>query len=50
MEAICSSKTPVDNQRTARRYIPEDDTLENFLILIIKQALPKLLLSEPCTS
>jgi hypothetical protein len=27
MEAICSSETLVDTQRTARRYIPEVDTL-----------------------
>jgi hypothetical protein len=27
MEAICSSETSVDTQRTTRRYIPEDSTL-----------------------
>jgi hypothetical protein len=27
MEAICSSETSVDTQRTTRRYILEDDTL-----------------------
>jgi hypothetical protein len=27
MEAICSSETSVDFQRTTRRYIPEDSTL-----------------------
>jgi hypothetical protein len=27
MEAICSSETSVDTQRTTRRYIPEDGTL-----------------------
>jgi hypothetical protein len=27
MEAICSSETSIDFQRTARRYIPEDSTL-----------------------
>jgi hypothetical protein len=27
MEPICSSETSVDFQRTARRYIPEDNTL-----------------------
>jgi hypothetical protein len=27
MEAICSSETSVDTQRTIRRYIPEDVTL-----------------------
>jgi hypothetical protein len=29
MEAICSSETSVDTQRTTRRHIPEDDTLHN---------------------
>jgi hypothetical protein len=29
MEAICSSETSVDTQRTTRRYIPEDGTLYN---------------------
>jgi hypothetical protein len=27
MEAICSSETSVDTQRTTQRYIPEVDTL-----------------------
>jgi hypothetical protein len=27
MEAICSSETPVDTQRSTRRYIPKDGTL-----------------------
>jgi hypothetical protein len=31
MEAICSSETSVDTQRTTRRHIPEDDTLHNAL-------------------
>jgi hypothetical protein len=29
MEAICSSETSVDFQRTKRRYIPEDRILHN---------------------
>jgi hypothetical protein len=29
IEAICSSETSVDTQRTTRRYIPEDGTLHN---------------------
>jgi hypothetical protein len=29
MEAICSSETSVETQRTTRRQIPEDDTLHN---------------------
>jgi hypothetical protein len=29
MEAICSSETWVDTQRTTRRYIPEIGTLHN---------------------
>jgi hypothetical protein len=28
MEAICSSETSVESQRTTRRHIPEDDTLQ----------------------
>jgi hypothetical protein len=29
MEAICSSETSTDIQRTTWRYIPEDGTLQN---------------------
>jgi hypothetical protein len=29
MDAICSSETSVETQRTTRRYIPEDDTLHD---------------------
>jgi hypothetical protein len=29
MEAVCSSETPVDTQRTTRRYSPEDGTLQH---------------------
>jgi hypothetical protein len=29
MEAICSSETSADFQRTTKRYIPEDSTLYN---------------------
>jgi hypothetical protein len=29
MEAICSSETSVEFQRTTRRYIPDDGTLHN---------------------
>jgi hypothetical protein len=29
MEAICSSETSVETQRTTRHHIPEDDTLHN---------------------
>jgi hypothetical protein len=32
MEAICSSETSVDTQRTTRHYIPEDYTLHNYLV------------------
>jgi hypothetical protein len=34
MEAICSSETWVDTQRTSRGRIPEDDTLHYSLLLI----------------
>jgi hypothetical protein len=30
MEAICSSETSVETQRTTRRHIPEDDILRIF--------------------
>jgi hypothetical protein len=30
MEALCSSETLVDFQRTTQRYIPEDSTLQYF--------------------
>jgi hypothetical protein len=30
MEAICSSETSVVTQRTTRRHIPEDDTLQSY--------------------
>jgi hypothetical protein len=34
MEATCSSETTVEFQRTTRRYIPEDSTLQSeYLIL-----------------
>jgi hypothetical protein len=29
MEAVCSSETSVETQRTTRRHIPEDDTFHN---------------------
>jgi hypothetical protein len=32
MEAICSSKTSVETQRTTRRHIPQDDTTCRFLL------------------
>jgi hypothetical protein len=32
MEEICSSETSVDFQRTTRRYIPEDSTLDNLIV------------------
>jgi hypothetical protein len=31
MEAIYSSETSVDTQRTKRRFIPEDDTFQPFV-------------------
>jgi hypothetical protein len=32
MEATCSSETSVDFQRTTRRYVPEDRTLQYFTL------------------
>jgi hypothetical protein len=29
MEAICSSETSIETQRTTRRHIPKDETLQN---------------------
>jgi hypothetical protein len=31
IEAMCSSETSVEIQRTTRRHIPEDDTLKNYI-------------------
>jgi hypothetical protein len=36
MEALCSSETSVDSQRTTRRYIPEGDTLHNLKSYILR--------------
>jgi hypothetical protein len=33
LQMICSSETSVDTQRTTRRHIPEDSTLQNSLLL-----------------
>jgi hypothetical protein len=35
MEAICTSETSVDTQRTTRRYIPEVGTLLKFVLFAI---------------
>jgi hypothetical protein len=32
MEAICSFETSVETQRTTRRHIPEDDTLNDNML------------------
>jgi hypothetical protein len=37
MEAICSSETSVETQRTTRRHIPEDDTLQIYSPLLKKK-------------
>jgi hypothetical protein len=34
MEAICSSETSVDTQRTTWQYIPEVDTLQTYVRLM----------------
>jgi hypothetical protein len=34
MEAICSSETSVDIQRTTRRYIPKDGTLQILYVFV----------------
>jgi hypothetical protein len=33
MEATCSSETSAETQRTTRRHIPEDDTLQDMSML-----------------
>jgi hypothetical protein len=35
MEAICSFETSVDTQRTTRRYIPEDGTLQYLQMFVL---------------
>jgi hypothetical protein len=45
MEVICSSETSVC-QRTTRRYIPEDDTLQNYRCENLKSYILKLILIE----
>jgi hypothetical protein len=48
MEAICSSETSVDTQRTARRYIQEDGTLHNHRCENLKSYLDQnCFLSDP---
>jgi hypothetical protein len=42
MKTIFSSKTPVDFQRTTRRYIPEDRTLHNHRCENLKSYIKKL--------
>jgi hypothetical protein len=42
MEAICSSETSVDFQRTTQRYIPEDGTLHNHRCENLKSYITKL--------
>jgi hypothetical protein len=43
MEAISSSETSVETQRTTRRHIPEDDTLQNHRSENLKSYLTHLL-------
>jgi chromosomal replication initiation ATPase DnaA len=40
VEAICSSETSVETQRTTRRHIPEDDTLHNHRCENLKSYIP----------
>jgi hypothetical protein len=39
MEATCSSETSDDFQRTTRRYIPEDKTVDASLLILSKTIL-----------
>jgi hypothetical protein len=50
MEAICSSKMPVDTQWTTQHYIPEVDTLYNHRCENLKSyKAPMLAISSLCT-
>jgi hypothetical protein len=42
IEAICSSETSVETERTTRRHIPEDDTLQKLAYVIHMQGSPEL--------
>jgi hypothetical protein len=42
IEAIYSSETSVETQRTTRRHIPEDDTLKNSIVLQVSTARQQL--------
>jgi hypothetical protein len=46
MEAICSSETSVDTQRTTRRHIPEDNTLHNHRCENVKSYMKSCSLAE----
>jgi hypothetical protein len=46
MEAICSSETSVDIQRTTWRYIPEDSTLHNHRCENLRPAMSNLYVSS----
>jgi hypothetical protein len=52
MEAICSSETSVDSQRTARRYtrIPEDGTLHNHRCENLKSYIASNLFKTQCNT
>jgi hypothetical protein len=47
MEAICSSETSVDTQRTTRFYIPEDGTLHNHRFENLKSHICYMLMMIP---
>jgi hypothetical protein len=47
MEAVCSTETSVDFQRTTRRYIPEDRTLN--IIIVLRTAFNEIWSGEMST-
>jgi hypothetical protein len=47
MELICFSETPVDFQRNALRYIPEDSTLRVVQVLVAPTPLSEYLRFRP---
>jgi hypothetical protein len=47
MEAISSSETSADFQRTTRRYIPEDDILQNYRCENLKSYINTCIMPSP---
>jgi hypothetical protein len=50
MEAICSSESSVETQRTTRRHIPEDDDTLQFLYFCVRIRCRGYVFTEPLPS